>query len=82
MTPQECYPDPMNADTTNERLDQIEVRITYLEQANTQLSDTVYSQLQELKTLRTQLGTLLQRFETAQSQPTAWTTEDEKPPHY
>ncbi len=66
----------------NERLDQIEVRITFLEQANTQLSDAVYSQPQELKALRAQLGALVQKLETAQSQPTAWTMEDEKPPHY
>jgi SlyX protein len=72
----------MNADAMSERLDQIEVRIAFLEQANTQLSDTVYTQLQELNTLRAQLGALLQKLETAQSQPTAWTIEDEKPPHY
>jgi uncharacterized coiled-coil protein SlyX len=72
----------MNADANSERLDQIEVRIAFLEQANTQLSDTVYAQLQELNTLRAQLGALLQKLETAQSPPTAWTTEDEKPPHY
>jgi SlyX protein len=66
----------------NERLDQIEVRIAFLEQANTQLSDTVYRQEQELNTLRAQIGALLQKLETAQSQLTAWTAEDEKPPHY
>jgi len=66
----------------NERLDQIEVRIAFLEQANTQLSDTVYQQQQELKALRARLDGLMQRLETAQSQPTAWTAEDEKPPHY
>jgi uncharacterized coiled-coil protein SlyX len=42
----------------------------------------VYTQLQELNALRAQLGALLQKLETAQSPPTAWTTEDEKPPHY
>jgi SlyX protein len=72
----------MNADAMSARIDQIEVRIAFLEQANTQLSDTVYTQLQELNTLRAQLGALLQKLETAQSPPTAWTAEDEKPPHY
>ncbi len=65
-----------------DRLDQIEFRIAYLEQANTQLGDTVYQQQQELKALRAQLGTLLQRLEAEQSAPTTWTPQDEKPPHY
>ncbi|MEO8314302.1 MAG: SlyX family protein [Pseudomonadota bacterium] len=65
-----------------DRLDQIEVRITYLEQANTQLSDTVYSQQQELKALRARMDSLLQRMEAEQAQTTTWTPQDEKPPHY
>ena len=64
-----------------DRVDQIEVRIAFLEQANTQLSDALYAQQQELQSLRAQLGGLLQRLE-AQSQPTAWDPQDEKPPHY
>jgi SlyX protein len=66
----------------SDRLEQIEIRIAYLEQANTQLSDTVYQQQQDLKALRLHLQTLLQRVEAEQSQPTAYTAQDEKPPHY
>jgi uncharacterized coiled-coil protein SlyX len=66
----------------SDRLEQIEIRIAYLEQANTELSDSVYQQQQDLKALRAQLETLLQRIEAEQSQPTAYTTQDEKPPHY
>jgi SlyX protein len=66
----------------SDRLEQIEIRIAYLEQANAQLSDTVYQQQQELTKLRTELATLLQRMEAAQTQSTAWTPQDEKPPHY
>jgi uncharacterized coiled-coil protein SlyX len=65
-----------------ERLEDIEFRIAFLEQANSQLSDTVYAQQQELKNLRAQLDTLLQRLEAEQAQPTAYTPQDEKPPHY
>jgi len=36
----------------NERLDQIEIKIAYLEQANAQLSDVVYRQRQEIEALR------------------------------
>jgi uncharacterized coiled-coil protein SlyX len=66
----------------SERLDQIEVRMAFLEQANTQLSDTVYAQQQELKKLRAELANLLQKLEAEQSAPTAWSLQDEKPPHY
>jgi uncharacterized coiled-coil protein SlyX len=66
----------------SDRLEQIEFRMAYLEQANAQLSDTVYQQQLELKALRAELATLLQRMEAAQTQSTAWTPQDEKPPHY
>ena len=65
-----------------DRLEQIEVRIAYLEQANAQLSDVVYQQRQELEALRAKLAALTERLESAQAQPTAYTPEDEKPPHY
>ena len=65
-----------------DRLEQIEVRIAYLEQANAQLSDVVYQQRQELEALREKLAALTERLESAQAQLTAYTPEDEKPPHY
>ena len=66
----------------DERLDTIEIRMAYLEQANSQLSDTVYRQQQEIDTLRVRLAALMGRLDTAQAQPTAYAPEDEKPPHY
>jgi uncharacterized coiled-coil protein SlyX len=66
----------------SDRLEQIEFRMAYLEQANTQLSDAMIQQQQELKMLRAELSTLLQRMDATQSQSTAWTPLDEKPPHY
>lgn len=63
-------------------LEQIEIRITYLEQANTELSDVVYQQRRELEALRARLSELLGRFEAAQTQSTAYSPEDERPPHY
>jgi SlyX protein len=65
-----------------DRLEQIEVRIAYLEQANGQLSDEVLRQQRELEALRQQLAALLQRQEAAQSSPTVYSAEEEKPPHY
>lgn len=66
----------------NDRLEQIEVRIAYLEQANTQLSDELVKQQAELEKLRMQLAALLQRQDAAQSASTVYTAEEEKPPHY
>jgi SlyX protein len=63
-------------------IEQIEIRITYLEQANAELSDVVYRQRLELQALRTQLQELLGRIEAGQSQSTTYSPEDEKPPHY
>lgn len=65
-----------------ERLEQIEVRIAYLEQANAQLSDVVYQQRQEIEALRERIATLTDRFEAARTAPTDYSPEDEKPPHY
>jgi SlyX protein len=65
-----------------DRLDKIEIRIAYLEAANSQLSDTIYRQQQELDTLRMRLAALVGRMDSAQAQPTAYSPEDEKPPHY
>ena len=66
----------------SDRLEQIETKIAFLEQANAQLSDVVYRQQQELETLREQLATLGDRLASAQSAPTSYSLEDEKPPHY
>jgi uncharacterized coiled-coil protein SlyX len=64
------------------RLEQLETKVAYLEQANTELSDELFRQRRELEALRGQIATLTSRFDTAQSQPTTHTPEDEKPPHY
>jgi len=66
----------------SDRLEQIEVKIAFLEQANAQLGDVVYAQRREIEALREKLGTLVARLEAAATAPTAYTPEDEKPPHY
>ena len=65
-----------------QRLDQLEIKVAYLEQANAELSDEMFRQRRELEALREQLSALTGRFEAAQAQPTAYTPEEEKPPHY
>jgi uncharacterized coiled-coil protein SlyX len=66
----------------NDRFEAIETKIAYLEHANAELSDVVYRQRQELETLQLRVAALAGRFEGAQLPATAYTVEEEKPPHY
>jgi SlyX protein len=66
----------------NERIEQLEVKVAFLEQANSQLSDELFRLRRELEALGTKLHTLAGRFEAALVPPTAYSAEDEKPPHY
>ncbi|MEJ0098748.1 MAG: SlyX family protein [Pseudomonadota bacterium] len=66
----------------DQRIEQLEIKIAFLEEASSQLSELVYQQRQEIDALRTQLVSVAGRLEAAQSQPTAYKPEDEKPPHY
>ena len=66
----------------NGKLEQIEMKIAYLEQANAELSDVMYRQQQELDALRMLLADISARFATAQAQATNYTAEEERPPHY
>lgn len=66
----------------SERLEQLEIKISYLEQANVELSDMVNRQRVELGALRDQLAVLAGRMEAAQAQATNYSAEEEKPPHY
>ncbi len=66
----------------NATLEQIEIKIAFLERANTELSDVVYRQEREIEALKLQLAAVLGRLEAAQGAERAWTPEEEKPPHY
>jgi uncharacterized coiled-coil protein SlyX len=66
----------------NQRLEQLEMKVAFLEQAGTELSDELFRQRQQIESLRGQLTALTGKLEAAQSQPTAYTPEEEKPPHY
>ncbi len=66
----------------DDAIERIELKIAYLESANSELSDMVYRQQQELARLQARLGVLTDRFEEAQTKPHEWTAAEEKPPHY
>jgi SlyX protein len=67
----------------NERLEQLELKLAFLERANQELSDVVYRQQQELDDLRARLAVLAARVDAMKvSEATEYTPEQEKPPHY
>lgn len=67
----------------DQRIEQLEFKIAFLEEATAQLSDVVYEQRQQIEALRAQLAGFMSRVEAAQAQAaTSYTAEEEKPPHY
>jgi SlyX protein len=63
-------------------IERIDLRIAYLERANNDLSEVVYRQQQEIDTLRAQIAALSGKMESAVSEQTLYTAEQERPPHY
>lgn len=66
----------------DEVIERIELKIAYLERANNDLSEVVYRQQQQLDALRAELSVLNGKMEAAVTEPTVYTAEQEKPPHY
>ena len=69
-------------DMNAEFIERIELKIAYLERANNDLSEVVYRQQQEIDALHAQLAALTGKFETALTEQTVYTAEQERPPHY
>jgi SlyX protein len=68
----------LNANT----LEQIEIKIAFLERANAELSDVVFRQHREIESLRAQMAALAARVEAASSGTDVLTPEQDRPPHY
>jgi SlyX protein len=66
----------------DEALEQIQTKIAFLERANTELSDVVFRQQQEIRALGARIKEVSERLETAQSEERQRPPEDERPPHY
>lgn len=64
-----------------ETIDRLEIKITYLEKANAELSEVVYRQGKEIEALEAKLAELRARFEAAQ-EPSLPAPSAELPPHY
>lgn len=65
-----------------ETLEQIHMKIAFLERANADLGDVVFRQYREIQVLASQLEALSQRLTAALAEGRAHTPEEERPPHY
>ena len=63
-------------------IERLETKIAFLESANTELSDVLYRQQQEIQELRARLDALTQQVLAAQTVEAPRSLEDERPPHY
>ena len=66
----------------DEAVERIESRISHLERANEELSGVVLRQEREIEALRGQLKALAARLAAGDSEPTQYSLEEERPPHY
>jgi SlyX protein len=66
----------------DEAFERIELKVAFLERANQDLSDVVYRQQQQIDQLNLQIQHLLSRLQGLQEEPTTYTAEQERPPHY
>jgi SlyX protein len=70
------------ATMNDETLEQIQTKISFLERANTDLSDVVFRQQQEIRALSARVKEVLERLDGTQGEERQRTPEDERPPHY
>lgn len=64
------------------RIEQLEVKVAFLEQANSQLGDELFLLRRQIEALESRLQTLVGRLEASATPPDVYSSEDEKPPHY
>jgi uncharacterized coiled-coil protein SlyX len=63
-------------------IERIETKIAFLENANAELSDVLYRQQLEIRTLRAQVDALAQQLKAVQTPEALRTADEERPPHY
>lgn len=64
------------------RLEDIELKLAYVERSNQELSDVVYQQQQALDRLGARLEQLMDRLQAIEQRPRDYTAEEEAPPHF
>jgi SlyX protein len=72
-----------HSDLPGDAVERIEMKIAFLERANTELSDVVYRQQREIDALEAKLTELSGNVAALKDQqPTEYSQEEERPPHY
>ena len=66
----------------DERLEQLEVKVTFLENATNELSEVVYRQQREIAALNERLAALATRLEALKAEGQTYMPGKERPPHY
>lgn len=66
----------------DETLELVQTKIAFLERANSDLSDVVYRQQQELRALGARLQAVADRLEGLYTEERQRAPDDERPPHY
>ncbi len=64
-----------------ESIEEIQTKIAFLERANAELSDVVFLQQREIRSLAARIDELAERLE-ATRPDSPHSAEDERPPHY
>lgn len=73
---------PMQDRDDAARLEDIELKLAYLERSNQELSDVVYTQQRALDRLEARLERLVDRLQNLEQRPRDYTSDEEAPPHY
>lgn len=63
-------------------LEQIEIKIAYLERTTLELSDVIFRQQREIQALQAQVEVLRERLDAGQAQEATRSLDQEVPPHY
>jgi SlyX protein len=66
----------------DETVELMQTKIAFLEHANSELSDVVFRQQQDIDALRQRIKEVSDRLEAAQAEERQRPPEDERPPHY
>ena len=64
------------------RLEDLELKLAYLERSNQELSDVAYQQQQALDRLAARLERLIDRLQALEERPRDYPAAEEAPPHY
>jgi SlyX protein len=66
----------------DETLEQMQIKIAFLERAATELSDVVFRLHKEIEAMEAKLRAISERLDRTQSDEVSRPQEEERPPHY